>query len=235
MRFAFFSLWCIGLLHFLDASAQQLTIWTEQSPPASMMIGGQVVGRETSKVQEIMRRGAIAYSIGILPWKRGYLTTLNVPGTCLFSTIRTAERENLFHWVGPLNTAQWQLWGRADHPWPLNSLEDARGLRIGTLSGDARDDYLRSRGFDVHAVDGDLLNVQKLINKRIDLWAVSLPHGTESARAAEWGGDIVPLLTFRQVKTYLACNKSVPDVLIDRMNIAVGHMVQDGTMQRYGR
>lgn len=196
-----------------------------------MIKDGFVTGRETDKVREMMARAGTEFRIELQPWKRAYTTALSEPNACVFPTARTPEREPLFKWAGPTDEAEWELWGRADHEFPLRTLEDARKLRIGTYNGDARDEYLRSHGFTVEPVPNDLLNPQKLLMRRIDLWAVGR-RGMEPMKQYEWSGKIVPLLVFNRVKIHLACNPAVPDALIARLNAALEEMRRDGTMAR---
>jgi len=213
------------------AVASPLLITTESSAPAIMVEDGQVTGRETDKVREMMARTGTPFSIEVLPWKRAYTMALNQAQTCVYSTSRTPERDRLFKWVGPTDEAFWEFWGRADHDFPLRTLEDARKLRIGTYNGDARDEFLRSRGFHVEPVSNDLVNPQKLMMKRIDLWAVSRRASAPLTHYG-WSSEVVPLLVFNRVKVYLACNPSVPDELVARLNAALDEMRRDGTMSR---
>jgi polar amino acid transport system substrate-binding protein len=215
------------------APAAPLLITTEHTPPASMVVDGAVAGHEADKVHEMMARTGIRYRIDMLPWKRAYTMALTPSQTCVYPTARTPEREKLFKWVGPTDEAEWVLWGRADHSFPLNTLEDARKLRIGTYIGDVRDDFLRSRGFHVEAVPNDLLNPQKLMMNRIDLWAMGV--STAPRQKPEWQGQIVPLLVFNRIKIYLACNPSVPDAVVGRLNAALDEMRRDGTVSRLDR
>lgn len=217
------------------AAAPRLHIMTEWSPPISMKIGEQIGGSGTEKVREILRRAGIAYDLELLPWKRAYLAALQHPHACVFSTTRTAERERLFKWVGPTDEAEWVLLGRVDRHFQLSSLDDARGLRIGTYNGDARNDYLRERGFQVDPAQNDMINPRKLMLNRIDLWAASLRRGGAFLEHNGWAGKIVPLLTFNRVKVYLSCNPGVPDALIERMNAALDAMQKDGTVRRIDR
>ena len=234
MRLIFLSL-------FLAAAGQQagaaapLTIVTEHAPPASMQGPDGVTGRETDKVRELMARTGTGYKIELLPWKRAYLMAQSQQHTCVYSTSRTAEREKLFKWIGPTDEAEWVLWGRADHEFPLKTLEDARHLRIGTYIGDARDEYLRSRGFNVEPVSNDLANPQKVLLKRIDLWAVGMRNGSPGPSQYDWVDKVVPLLVFNRVKVYLACHPSVPDEMVDKLNTALAEMRRDGTMARLER
>ena len=220
------------LLMPMAAGAQGVRIVGEHLPPSSMMEGNVVVGRETMKVREIMARAGIGYTIELLPWKRAYAQALREPDTCLYSTTRTREREALFRWIGPLNEAEWVLYGLAERHLALHTLDDARGLVIGTVLGDARDDYLRQRGLSVAPVTQEWLNPQKLLLGRIDLWAVGLAVGSKPFLGKEWEGKVVPLLTFNRVQTYLACNKQLPEAQVAAMQRAAAAMRRDGSMAR---
>jgi polar amino acid transport system substrate-binding protein len=233
MKTAFCAAWiAITACLTRQAGATELTITTENTPPSSMKLNGEVAGRETEKIREIMARTDTAYTLEILPWARAFAMAERQRDTCVYSTTRTPEREKLFKWVGPLEEVDWMLLGRADGKIRLRTLEDARELSIGTYNGDARDDYLRARGFHVQAAPNDAANPHKLLMGRIDLWAVSTPAGGLILTQWEWAGKLVPLLVFNNIKAYLACNPSVPDELVERMNGAVADMRRAGTMTR---
>ncbi|WP_373989074.1 substrate-binding periplasmic protein [Duganella sp. BuS-21] len=218
------------------AAAAPLLITTEHSPPSSMRgADGVVTGRATDKIRELMARTGTDYKIELLPWKRAFLMAQTQAQTCVYSTSRTPDREGMFKWVGPTDEAEWQFWGRADHSFPLNNMDDARKLRIGTYIGDARDEYLRSRGFNVDAVNNDLVNPQKLLLNRIDLWAVGIRNGAPLPFNPEWSDKVVPLMVFNRVKVYLACNHAVPEELIEKLNAALAEMRRDGTFARIDR
>jgi polar amino acid transport system substrate-binding protein len=220
------------------APAPRLTVLTEFAPPSSMLEDGHaagtgaVIGRSSDKVREVMQRTGVAYTMEIQPWKRAYTAALERRDTCVFATTRLPERDALFKWIGPLESADWVLLGRADRQFALRTLDDARTLRIGTYNGDARDAFLRERGFLVESAPNDIINPQKLLLGRIDLWAASLGRGSVMLEQNGWAGRIVPVLTFRKVDVYLACHRSLPDGLVKRMNDAIGAMQRDGTMRK---
>jgi polar amino acid transport system substrate-binding protein len=216
-------------------AAPQLVVLTEQSPPASMQVNGQITGHETEKMVEMLKRSGMAYKLDILPWKRGFSMAERDNNTCLFPTTRTPEREKLFKWIGPTYEADWALVGRTDRNFNLRTLEDARPLRIGTYNGDARDEYLRARGFNLDPVQNDHSNPKKLMLNRIDLWVTALPPNSTALEQFGLQGRIAPLLTFLKVKVYLACNPSVPDALVERMNASLDTMRRDGTFTRIER
>jgi polar amino acid transport system substrate-binding protein len=216
------------------AERPRLFITTENAP-SSHPDAARVNGSGTDKVREIMARTGIDYTIEVLPWKRAYATALARPDGCVFSTTRTAERERLFKWVGPTDEGDWVLLARADRKLQLKSLEEARGLRIGTYNGDARHEFLSKGGFNVEPAPNDLLNEKKLMMGRIDLWAASLRKGSAVLAQNGWAGRIVPVFTFARIKVYLACNRALPDALVEKMNAALEAMHRDGTARRIER
>lgn len=233
---------CLALAACLPARAQApqqegaLYIATEEAAPSSMRdAGGRVVGIATDKIRAAMARAGVAYTIETLPWKRAYAAARERTDACVYSTTRTPEREALFKWVGPTDSAQWVLMARVDRGIALKSLDDARPYRIGTYRGDARDDYLRSRGFMVDTAPHDLINPHKLLLGRIDLWAASLRRGSTVLEQNGWKGKIVPVFTFSRQDVFLACNRGVPDAVIGRLNDAFAALGRDGTLKRIER
>jgi polar amino acid transport system substrate-binding protein len=215
--------------------APRLYITTETSAPSSMLDNGRVVGISTDKVREALARAGVAYSIELLPWKRAYTAALQRPDACVYSTTRTPQRERLFKWAGPTDMAEWVLMGRADREYHIDSLEQARNLRIGTYNGDAREQYLRERGFMVDSAPNDLNNARKLMLGRIDLWAAALRPGSTILVRYGWDKRIVPVHVFGRIEVYLACNKAVPDAVIERLNVAFAEIARDGTGRRIER
>ncbi len=212
-----------------------LVITGEHTPPSSMMVDGKPVGYQTDKMHLLLQRAGVPYRIEILPWKRAYVMAVRDPLTCVYSTSRTPEREALFKWVGPINRTEWLLLGRAGHKFQLRTLEDARHLRIGSYTGDARGEYLRSRGFNVDATLNDMSNQQKLLLNRIDLWAIATRADSNILEKLSLNGKIVPVLVFNKVELYLACNPSVPDALVEYLNTVFEGMRADGSLTRIDR
>jgi len=213
----------------LAAQAGSLQLFTENTPPDIMRDGDRIVGISPDKVKEIMSRAGISYTIEIMAWRRAYEMALRTPGSCVFSTSRTPDREALFKWVGPLREVDWTLYGLANPGFQLTTLDDAKKLRIGGYSGDVRAQYLLERGFTVDTAPDNFSNPRKLMGKRIDLWVTS--HQLANGLLAQEGlvGKIVPLLTFHTSRAYLACNKAVPDTMIAAMSAAMAEIVKDGT------
>ncbi|MFL6657096.1 MAG: substrate-binding periplasmic protein [Massilia sp.] len=205
-----------------------LALTTENAPPSVMLVEGRAVGFTVDKLRLVMERVGIDYTLDILPWKRAYVQAQTQPDTCVFSTTRVPEREVLFKWVGPTHENDWTLFSLASRNLHFNSLEDARGMRIGGYNGDVRSEALIAQGFRVDTVPQPITNARKLLLERIDLWVSSLRVGGALIAEQGWEGQIVPVLTFKRTEQYLACNPAVPDELIAKMNAALRAMNTEG-------
>lgn len=224
-----FALLCLAMLCAASASARpRLVITTESSPPSAMMGATGVEGFATEKVRVIMERVGIDYTIEMLPWKRAFLLAQTQADTCVYSTTRVAERETMFKWIGPTHENDWTLFGRAGRDYHITSIEDARKYRIGAYNGDVRSEALIAQGFIVDTVQDKLSNPRKLLVDRIDLWASGMRVGSAIVAEHGWGAQIVPVLTFKRTMLYLACNPTVPDALVARMNAALRAMNSEG-------
>jgi polar amino acid transport system substrate-binding protein len=218
---------CLGMAA-AAAPPAHLFIATENSPPSVMLENGRIVGATTDKVREIMKRAGVDYEIGILPFKRALLLAQTRADACVYSLTRLPERETQFKWVGPTHESDWTLFGRAGREYRVARLEDARDYRIGAYFGDVRGEALGAQGYQVDSVRDRLSNPRKLLVGRIDLWVSSRQMARKLIAENGWGGQIVPVLTFKRTELYLACNPAVPDALVAQMNAALHAMNTTG-------
>jgi polar amino acid transport system substrate-binding protein len=216
------------LLTSQAVTAQSLTITTEEDPPFNMTVDGKIGGPGTEVVRKVIEAAGMTYSIFVYPWARSYRLAQTQPDTCVYMTVRTEEREPLFKWVGPLANSKWVLYGLESGP-KITTLDEARPYRIGGYLGDAKSSFLKSKGFNVEEASSDYLNPHKLEAGRIEFWA----QGSLSMRFVaekEHVTGIVPKVTFNEVLLYLACNPTMSDEVISRLNTAVRKLTDDGTI-----
>ena len=76
----------------------------------------------------------------------------------------------------------------------------------------------------------DEQNAKKLNAGNIDLWATGDILGPELAKAA--GVKIKPILTFKQIELYSACNLAMPDADVAKMNDSIKTIKSDGTYKK---
>lgn len=135
------------LLSLISFQACALTLTTEDYPPFNFTRdGGKTIeGKSTDVMKEVVKRTGTTTSFSLYPWKRAYLMAQENQDTCAGSTTRTETRERSFKWVGPLVTATWILYAKADRPIAIKTLEDAKKYSLGGYQGDAKAAYLKER------------------------------------------------------------------------------------------
>ena len=221
-----------GLLSVISFQACALTLTTEEYPPFNFSKDGgrTIAGQSTDLMREVVKRTGAQTTIVLYPWKRAYLMAQENQDTCVYSTTRTEVREKLFKWVGPLVAATWVLYAKADSPIVIKTLDEAKKYSVGGYQGDAKAAYLKEQGFIIDEAINEEQTAKKLETGRIDIWV-------GNAGVVEWiansmGIKIKPILTFKEVEMYAACNLSMPDTEIGKMNEALRAIKADGTYDK---
>jgi len=226
------SLLFLALLLVSPPSASALTIVTEESPPSTVVHGGSLTGSSVQIVTEIQKRAGDHSKIEVFPWARAYSMAVTEPDVVIFATSRTPDRESLFEWVGPIMRLNWAFFAPAGKMRPLASLEDAKAVgAIGTYRNDAREAFLRERGFtNLESTSDPVANVRKLLAGRIDLIAstdVGIRYGHERANIGP--GVLENVLTFWQADLYIAFSKGSDPAVVSAWRKALADMKADGT------
>lgn len=219
--------------------AQQLTIYCEEDPPFQMMgSDGQLTGLTVEITTEIQKRAGNQDAIEMVPWARGYDAVQKRPNTVLFSMSRTAARNPLFHWVGPVLEASYSFYARADSNLVIKNLGDAKKLkRIGVYINDVRDSFLTQAGFkNLDRTTNNMQNFKKLMAGRVDVYASASISIEEEARAAGYkASDVKEVFTFLHFQLYIALSKGTPEGVVKAWSDAFASMQKDGSFARLHR
>ena len=221
-----------------QARAESLVLLTENLPPFNMAVSGGNFARDdgiTGISAETMRLVCQRAGVGCqqilrFPWERVYNQALNDAGYGLFSVARTAERETLFKWVGPIASEDWVLLARADSPIQLSSLEQAKQYRLGGYKGDAPTNKVVESGLEVQQSLYDKENPERLAKGQIDLWVTSSVAGQYLARQQGYQ-DFRVVLTFGRGDLYLALNQQTTDATVDKLRAALEQLRSEGALQ----
>lgn len=229
----------LALVAALGLSAQHLRIYTEINAPLQFVgEDGKLTGLAVDVVKEIQRRVGNTDPIEVVPWARGYVELESLPDVALFATARTAQRDNLFKWVGPFDETAFCLFVRADSRIALKDLGEARNLRaIGVYTNDVRDLYLTKEGFrNLERTVDNVANVKKLMAGRIDAFASAEISLEELAKAAGYRSeDMKVALTFLKVQQFIAFSRKTPDTTVKAWSEAFEAMKKDHTFERIFR
>jgi len=213
-------------------AAEPLRLYTEEYPPINFSEAGEPVGLATEVVREILRRSGQVASIEVVPWARGYQEAQARPNTGLFVTMRTAERESLFKWVGPITVNTTSFYGLRSSNLRIASLEDAR--QHGAIAVPRQwysHQVLLAAGFtNLHPVPGPEQMVSMFKRGRVKLMVVdnlSLPALLE--RGGLPAEQVALLFTFLRSYTYIAFSPQTDDTLIARWQAELDGMKVDGS------
>lgn len=206
---------------------------SEENPPFNYTDEktGEFVGVGTGLVKELFKRADMKYEITSGPWARSYNNALNNKNTCVFMTAITDERKPLFKWVGPFLKVEWVIYAKANSPLKISSIEDLRKLRVGGYIEDAPVTFLQKQGIEFDLVPRDELNPKKLELNRIDVWVTNNVRGPLLAEKAGVT-NMKKVYAFKDINHYLACNKKMPDEVINRLNSELAQMKSKGDFDK---
>lgn len=230
---------CLLLPTPASASLGGLTFITEEYPPYNYRRGERLEGISIEILERIFDEADTPLSrddVLFYPWVRGYDTVLTEPGTVLFSTTRTDQREALFQWVGPIATDRVTLIARRDSGIRLDSLEDlmSGNYRIAVIREDIGAQRLTEAGLSpeqLHLAMSNVSALKMLERGRVDLWAygedvafwLMQEHGLSTA-------DFMSVMTISESDLYYALHRDTDPDLVERMQTALDALRQRGEL-----
>lgn len=222
------------------ADSPVFRVVTEDSPPFIIEHDGKVDGPGKAFVEQLMQQAGLAYTHQVYPWARSLALAQRAPNVLIYALARTPDREPHFHWIGELLSMRIHFYamngGKIDR---IDSLEQARHLRIGVINRDVRLDWLRANGFadmqsgqnsGLDLSESSQVNMLKLRRGLVDV----VPVG-RTALQGYCRQNHVDCGQFRQVYSlpltvslYLAASKSTPYEYINTLRYHFRKLVQDG-------
>ncbi len=216
------------------AGAAELTIYVEQNQ-FPQNADGELQGVFPEVIRELIKRTGTKTGIVEASWRRGYSHAQTQRNAALVPTTRTAQREKLFEWLGPVQRIKWIFFKRRGRLLHIKSLDDARKVRaIGTYGHDAREQYLKEQGFtNLHSTNHQVLNIRKLLDNRIDLLVGTNLGIADIMELAGYDPDEVePAYTFRQADLYIAFSLRTSPLLLKGWKEAFEGIKRDGTFAK---
>ncbi len=212
--------------------AEPLRLYTEEYPPLNYSEDGEPTGLATEVVREIMRRTGQNAPISVVPWARGYQLAQLRPNTGLFVTMRTAEREHLFKWVGPLIRSITGFYALRRAALHIASLDEARQFDAIAVPRDwYSQQRLQAEGFaNLYPVTEPAQMVRMLKRGRVQL--VVLDNLSLNALLAQGGiraGEVELLYSFMHSDAYIAFSPQTDVALISRWQGELDEMKADGS------
>lgn len=227
------------LLLPLPADAAGLTAFTEELPPLNYLQEQQVTGFASELLTAMASKAGLALRLQLLPWSRAYVTVQSTPDTILYSTVRTAERENQFRWVGPIGKRHiylYRLSKREDIR--LTDIRQLAQWRVGAIFASASQKQLEQLGLrpgiEQDNAPDDASNLAKLRMGRVDMvamldWAMHW----QTRQTGMPDNQVRPVaLLDGQAQYWFALNRQTPDATIRQLQNALDVLTRNGELKR---
>lgn len=213
------------------AHSESLTFSTEDYPPYSFTdANGNPGGVYMEQLEIMMAKEGMDYKATVMPWARAIALAETQPMHCVFATARTAERENRFKWIVPLHTDRNVLIALKSTKIRINHISEGFSYRVGTQRNDYTETVLRQKGFPNIDLSADFnLTLNKLFAGRIDMMPMSESTFNKIAKGTP---GFEKVFTLSEQTLGVACNKSVPDSTITRLQKRLDDLIADGTQRK---
>ncbi len=222
-------------------TVEDLIFITEEYPPFNFAVDGKELGIATDTLLEMVKLvGAhqTREDIGSFQWARGYNAALKIKNVLLFSTTRTAAREKLFKWVGPIIRSEIVLFARKDRNLSLNSLDEInlKKLRVGVVLNDVGEQTLLELGVkrkQIYRYNKGLHLAEMLQKGRIDLLAYGKLVTLWNLKTLGFKPDeYEAIYSLKQAEYYYALNKKTDDRIVSQLQTALDQLKESGAFDR---
>lgn len=220
-------------------TVNDLVLVTEEYPPFNFAVDGKEQGIATDTLLEMLKIVGAHQTrddIGSLPWARGYNAALKIKDVVLFSTTRTAAREELFKWVGPIIRSEIVLFARKDRHLTLDSIEqiNQKKLQVGAVLNDVGEQTLLELGVKrklISRYNKGIYLPEMLQKKRIDLLAYGKLVTLWNLKSLGYNPENFEVVySLKQADYYYALNKQTDDQIIQKLQTALDQMKESGAL-----
>jgi len=232
------SLVFLMLLSFyaLSSANPEVKLLTEHYPPYVYEESGQLKGFSAQLVREAMNLAGIELVAETYPWARTFLLAKNSVPLITFPVARHADRDEYFHWIGKVATAEiWLYKLESREHIKVKSLDDARFLTLGAVRGGILNSYFESKGFkQLETVTDIEQGINMLQLGHIDLLGMDkfvMAH-FRSIQPKE-GARIVKSILVPELSrdAYIAASKSVPRTQVKALRETFNKLHESGRFQ----
>lgn len=223
------------------AKAEQYQVVTEEWAPYNYLENNQLTGIATDIVRAIMALTGDDFEVVVLPSMRTIHALKTQPRTIMYTMFRTAEREPLYKWVGPILEASVHPYQLADTAQPVNSLQQLLSApKITTRHAGLIPRMLQSRGFN---------NLDKSAARSVQLYRMLLAGradiivGDTDAGVAHYSNQLniapgtlrqIPIEIYRS-SLYIAFSSDSEDELVAAWANALEQLRRSGELARIQR
>ncbi|MFM2587974.1 substrate-binding periplasmic protein [Vibrio sp. TBV020] len=213
---------------------RELSFYTESYPPANYVANDKISGYSVDILMEasaLVGEPITLSQMTLQPWARSYRTVLTHKNSILFTTTRSAHREELFTWVGPITDIKVVVLARKDANIKINDPLEMANYRIGVIRDDIGEQSLLSLGIPRDAMqEASYVTVlaEQLMKKRIDLLVYSERAAYWWARKAGVDPELFePVYLVREGLVYFAVNRDTDKEVAEKLQKGLDMLKQE--------
>jgi methyl-accepting chemotaxis protein len=192
-------------------------------PPSQYVEGDRVVGVFAEAVELICAAAGDEPAIEIMDWKEALDLAAGTPGVFVMAILRTAQREGLFRWIGPVVPDKHFVYGlAAKTDVKVASPADLRSYRIGCVENNFSYRYFIDAGVPADRIVASKTHaaaIQNLLLDKVDLVPLGSLQAAHQLKAMNRPPDLLrKTIAIEGFSTdqYLAMSASTPDELYER-------------------
>lgn len=209
-------------------------IFMAEDEPYHVKPDGTLYSATIDLVREMIKRVGMTDNLKAVPWARGYKNTQDGPNYALVLGARTAERENMFKWIGPFDRYAVMLYAKKDSGLKFKSLDDAKRVKaIACIRDDVTVQELKEKGFtNIDELSAYEQAVKKLMAGRDELMSdspLSIKLHMETYGFKE--EDVVEAATVIDTELYMLVSKQVPDETCKALQTALENIKKEGLFE----
>lgn len=204
---------------------------TEDFPPFNYTENGKVVGYSTEVIEQAFAKAGLKTNFTQWPWLRAFNQAKDTPGHYVFSTSRSAEREKLFKWVGPITRDSVYLMVLKDSP--IKEVSDFKTLKKYSVSGQLGDQpvvFLQQNGFDVFISADEEARMKMFKDKKMEMDIMTA--ASQETYEKNWNLKYRRVAFLYDTEYWAAFNLATPDSVIHKLNKAIADLRTSGTLEK---
>lgn len=227
--------WLLACCAGGSALAEPLRLYTEEYRPLSYMEQGALTGMAVDVVELLIQRTGQPVTVQMVPWTRGYQRVQLEAHSALFATVRTAKREPLFQWVGPIAQGYTSFYTRRGSGLRVRTLADVE--RFSTLAVPKQwysYEFLSERGLtNLYGVPTPQHMAKMFKHGRIELLVADNLALNDMLAQMEMSRDDIELqFTFMHHDSYIAFSNATDLAVVQRWQQSLNTLKRDGSLER---
>jgi len=184
----------------------------------------QFKGSSYDILTQVFNQANLQFDLKIMPWARVYSYGLTKKNQLILGLGRTPQRENLFHWIGPVDKGVKAYFFRLKtNAINITKLDDVKNYRVGIQRRSYNHEFMIAHSFEknLQLTVTPVQLIKMLIKNRLDLVLIPEKEMSEIIKNRQLDPNLVEKVFFAfKVVDYMAFSKTTSQTLIRKVTTA---------------